>query len=108
MFVKKAGGKVFGADLTAAEKKALDIEIKRELAENNRENFYTIDAIMVWWVWRRLGLGKKRLKEFYQDFKNEYKRLIDHYEMGGDAGSFLCRKELLEAGYDLEAWDRES
>ena len=33
MQVKKAGGKVYGAVLTAAEKKAMDLEIQRELAE---------------------------------------------------------------------------
>ena len=32
MQVKKAGGKVYGAVLTAAEKKAMDLEIQRELA----------------------------------------------------------------------------
>ena len=30
MQVKKAGGKVYGAVLTAAEKKAMDLEIQRE------------------------------------------------------------------------------
>ena len=32
MQLKKAGGKVYGAVLTAAEKKAMDLEIQRELA----------------------------------------------------------------------------
>ena len=36
MQVKKAGGKVYGAVLTAAEKKAMDLEIQRELAEYDR------------------------------------------------------------------------
>ena len=33
MRVKKTGGKVYGAVLTTSEKKALDMEIKRQLAE---------------------------------------------------------------------------
>lgn len=33
MRVKKAGGKVFGAVLSAAEKKAMDIEINRQIVE---------------------------------------------------------------------------
>lgn len=33
MLVKKAGGKVYGATFTAAEKRAMDMEIKRQLAE---------------------------------------------------------------------------
>lgn len=38
MQVKKAGGKVYGAVLTAAEKKAMDLEIQRELAEYDRKH----------------------------------------------------------------------
>lgn len=33
MRIKKAGGKVFGAVLTAAEKKAMDMEINRQIVE---------------------------------------------------------------------------
>lgn len=36
MRVKKAGGKVFGAVLSAAEKKAMDIEINRQIVEADR------------------------------------------------------------------------
>lgn len=44
MQVKKAGGKVYGAVLTAAEKKAMDLEIQRELAEYDRKHIAEIDA----------------------------------------------------------------
>ena len=43
MQVKKAGGKVYGAVLTAAEKKAMDLEIQRELAEYDRKHIAEID-----------------------------------------------------------------
>ena len=33
MRIKKAGGKVFGAVLTAAERKAMDMEINRQIVE---------------------------------------------------------------------------
>ena len=36
MRIKKAGGKVFGAVLTAAERKAMDIEINRQIVEADR------------------------------------------------------------------------
>lgn len=36
MRVKKAGGKVFGAVLTAAERKAMDMEINRQIVEADR------------------------------------------------------------------------
>ena len=38
MKVKKSGGKIFGADLTVAERKALNMEIKRQIAEYDRKN----------------------------------------------------------------------
>ena len=36
MRIKKAGGKVFGAVLTAAERKAMDMEINRQIVEADR------------------------------------------------------------------------
>ena len=48
MQVKKAGGKVYGAILTAAEKKAMDLEIQRELAEYDRKHIAEIDATILW------------------------------------------------------------
>lgn len=38
MVVKKAGGKIYGAVLTAAEKKAMNMEIERQLAEYTRKH----------------------------------------------------------------------
>ena len=45
MIVKKAGGKVYGAIFTAAEKKAMDMEINRQIIEADRR--YT-DDITLW------------------------------------------------------------
>lgn len=36
MRIKKAGGKIFGAVLSAAEKKAMDMEINRQIVEADR------------------------------------------------------------------------
>lgn len=44
MRIKKAGGKVFGAVLTAAEKKAMDMEINRQIVEADRRYADDIDA----------------------------------------------------------------
>jgi len=45
MRVKKAGGKVFGAVLTAAEKKAMEMEINRQIVEADRRYADDIDAM---------------------------------------------------------------
>lgn len=41
MIVKKAGGKVYGAVFTAAEKKAMEMEINRQIIEADKR--YTDD-----------------------------------------------------------------
>ena len=48
MRVKKVGGKVYGADFTAAERKAMNLEIERQLAEYSRKHANEIDAIILW------------------------------------------------------------
>lgn len=47
MRIKKAGGKVFGAVLTAAEKKAMEMEINRQIVEADRRYADDIDAMVL-------------------------------------------------------------
>lgn len=49
MRIKKAGGKVFGAVLTAAEKKAMDMEINRQIVEADRRYADDIDVDVEAW-----------------------------------------------------------
>ena len=62
MRIKKAAGKIFGADLTAAERKAMNLEIERQLAEYTRAHGLEIDAIILWVLHAQLGWGPKRLR----------------------------------------------
>ena len=48
MIVKKAGGKVYGAIFTAAEKKAMDMEINRQIIEADRRYTDDIDAMVLY------------------------------------------------------------
>ena len=56
MQIKKAGGKIFGASLTAAEQKAMNMEIQRQLVEYDRKNELELDAIILWELHTQLGL----------------------------------------------------
>lgn len=56
MQVKKAGGKVYGAVLTAAEKKAMDLEIQRELAEYDRKHIAEDDIWLCTQMLKRIGV----------------------------------------------------
>ena len=99
MRIKKAGGKVFGAVLTAAEKKAMDMEINRQIVEADRRYADDIDAV-------HLGFGKKRLRKFYDAFSAEHDRLIQYYQMPDDY-TWLCKEMLKRIGVDVEAWNKE-
>lgn len=95
MHVKKAGGKVYGAILTAAEKKAMDIEIQKELAEYDRKHIAEIDATM-------------RLRTYYDAFHDRIKELVSRYEMEDQDDIWLCTQMLKRIGVDIEAWHKES
>lgn len=92
MQVKKAGGKVYGAVLTAAEKKAMDLEIQRELAEYDRKHIAEIDATILWVLHEQFGFGAQRLR----------------YEMEDQDDIWLCTQMLKRIGVDVEAWHKES
>lgn len=106
MRVKKAGGKVFGAVLTAAERKAMEMEINRQIVEADRRYADDIDAMVLYTLHVHLGFGKKRLREFYDAFSAEHDRLIQYYQMPDDY-TWLCKKMLKRIGVDVEAWNRE-
>lgn len=59
MRIKKAGGKVFGAVLTAAEKKAMNMEINRQIVEADRRYADDIDAMVLYTLHVHLGFGRE-------------------------------------------------
>lgn len=107
MIVKKSGKTVYGAILTADEQKALDMEARRQLAEYTRKHDLEIEASVIRQLRRLTGWGETRLKRFYMAFDKELYKLVDRYEMKDGDAPWLCTKELLEEGFDIEAWHRE-
>lgn len=107
MRVKKAGGKVYGADLTAAERKAMNLEIQRQLAEYDRKHANEIDALILWQLHVQLGFGVKRLRRFYERFKAGYFDLIKQYELEEADNIWLNTYKLKEIGVDIESWNKE-
>lgn len=107
MHVKKYKGKVFGAELTNNEKKAMDIEIKKILAEQNKKHNAEIDAIILWTLHTHFGFGKKKLKEFYDNFVPALDDLTSRYEMVNNSEEevWLCTHMLEEYGIDLKKWN---
>lgn len=107
MQIKKSGGKIFGAVMSKAEQKAMEMEINRQMAEIDRQNMMEIDAIILWELHEQFGFGVKRLKTFHDNFVQRYKDLISRYEMDSEDGPWLCKEKLKEIGVDLESWAAE-
>lgn len=105
MRVKSFKGKVFGAELTAAEKKAMNIEINRQLIEKDKQYAADIDAMVLYTLMTRYGWKKKRLKEFWKSFVAVHKDLREFYQMDdpGD-NEWLAHRKLQEIGVDVHQW----
>ena len=108
MRVKSYKGKVFGAELTAAEKKAMDIEINRQLVERDKQYAADIDAMVLYTLMAHYGWKKKRLKRFWKAFSAEHKALREFYQMDepGD-NEWLAHRMLKEIGVDINEWYQE-
>lgn len=108
MRIKKASGMIYGADLTSAERKAMNMEIQRQLAEYVRKTQMEVDAIMLWQLHEQLGFGPKRLRQFYDNFAPAIDELLKRYELEDSDRIWLCTYKLKdECGIDIEKWYRE-
>lgn len=106
MQVKKAGGKVFGLHLSAAERKAMNLEIQRQLADYDRKHMTEMDAVILWVLHEQFGFGPKRLKRFYDNFSISLEALLKRYELDSDDKVWLCTNQLKKCGIDLEEWEK--
>ena len=105
MRVRSVKGKVFGAELTAKERKAMDMEINRQLAEKDKQYAADVDAMILYVLMSRYGWRKKRLKDFWKAFVEEHKALREFYLMDdpGD-NEWLAHTKLKEIGVDVQQW----
>lgn len=107
MQVKKSGGKIYGAELTAAERKAMQMEIQRQFAEFNQNDTIELDAIVLWILHTQFGFGPKRLREFYESFVRGINELVARYELEESDKIWLCTHLLKEKGIDVKKWNDE-
>ena len=107
MRIKKSGGKIYGADLSAAERKAMNLEIQRQLAEYDDKHELEIQALILWELHEQFGFGPARLKRFYDGFTPALKALIQRYELDCSDDIWLCTRKLNEIGVNLEEWGKK-
>ena len=108
MRVKKADGRIFGSTMSAAEKKAVTLEIQRQLAEYDRKHLAEIDAVILWVLHDQFGFGPKRLRQYYDSFQRCTDELVRRYEMKEGDDIWLCTEMLKRIGVDVEEWHKET
>lgn len=110
MHVLKAGGSVYGASLSAAERKALDIEVKKMLSRDLVDHANEVDAIILYVLGRDFGFGPVRMRRLWERVHEEYQELCSRYDMTPqtEEGCWIVQKKLLEEkGVDIAAWNKE-
>lgn len=107
MLIKKNGGKIYGASLTSAEKKAMTMEIQRQLAKYDSKHALEIVSMILWVLHEQFGFGPKRLKQFYDAFSPTVDDLIKRYEMEDSDQIWLCTQMLKRYGIDIEDWYKD-
>lgn len=108
MRVKKFAGKPYGVELTAAERKAMNMEIKRQILEKDEKYTEDLDVMVLYAIHVHTGWKKLKLHRFWKDFIAAHRALREHYEMyepGDDA--WLARRKLKEIGVDVHQWYME-
>ena len=83
---------IYHARLTPEERKAMDMEIKRQCAEYDKRNATEIDAMVLWILHQEFGFGPERLRRFHERFFAGMDALVKRYE------------KLREYGVDVESW----
>ena len=105
MVMIKSAGRIFGAKLTAAEQKALDIEIRRQLAEYTKRHNREVAAMVLWRLLEQYGFSEQELWAFYRDFDAGLQRLVQYYELDEDDDKWLAGEMLRRNGIDLKEWE---
>ena len=108
MRVKKFNGRPYGVEFTATERKAMNLEINRQIIEKDERYKEDIDAMVLYVLMARYGWKKKRLRNFWKAFVEEHKALIEFYQMDepGD-NEWLAHRQLRQIGVDIHQWYKE-
>lgn len=107
MQLKTICGKVYGANLTRKEQEALDIEIRKQMAEQAKNYENDFDACVLYQIHAQYGKQAKALRKFYDQWKVVHKQLLEHYELDKPDAPWLFAEKLKEIGVDVAEWNEE-
>lgn len=102
MFVKQASGKVFGAQFTKKEQQAIDMEVRKLVAEQNDVYNKDLDAVLLFVLRQEFGFGRKRLEQFFNAAKKISKTYHAQYQSKDTSLPEHCKSELLKIGVDID------
>lgn len=108
MWFKKSGRQIFGVELTAAEQKAVDHEIEKQLAKYTENHNLEIIAMTLLTLHAEFGFGEGRLKRFFDRYDEVVGSLVQRYELDEDDGAWIATQKLKEMGIDVWAWHAEA
>lgn len=108
MRVKKFNNKPYGVEFTSAERKAMQLEINRQILEMDEKYKENIDAMVLYVLMVHYGWKKKRLRRFWKAFIQEHKALREHYQMDSPGDNeWLANYKLKQIGVDIHQWYKE-
>lgn len=107
MNFKRHSGKIFGVTLNAAERRALDQEISRQIVARDIAFDMDKESSILWMLHTQFGFGPKRLKKAWELFYSETVKLREYYQMEQEDDGWLARQKLKEIGCDIEQWFKD-
>lgn len=86
-------------------KKKEKAKLYRQLDEQHAVDY---DALILYTLMIGCGYRKKRLRKFWELFRNVHEELMAHYEMQSyEDNVWLAHKKLKEIGVDVKKWYEE-
>lgn len=108
MEFKRSGRNIFGVKLNSREQDTLNAEIKKSIGNWVRKHEVEEIAIVLYQLSKQCDFDPEQLKNFYENYYPELRRLTKYYEMDDKETPWLCTEMLKREGIDVEAWYNES
>lgn len=99
--------RICGGGLTKTQRKAMDVEINRQIVEADKKYSTEMDAVVLYTLHTELGFGKARLRKFWEALYRNHQDMVERYEME-DAFPWWCTEQLKKLGVDVEEWNKET
>ena len=88
--------------MTVNQKRAMEIEIRKQIGENLNTMSSDLISIVLWQLHEQLGFGKRRLLRFYKSFAPSLGALVDYYDLPDNDQGFICKHQLKAIGVDVD------